>query len=1241
MPSATTDLASILSTAIGDGNVAQLSGGTYTVTQPIVIHIDSTIQGPLGLDGGGATIVSQVTGGQPVIQIVVGPGVDLRYLDFSNFTIQGDGAEGAGISIVAAGNDRWVYNWNVNNVTVQGVGGYGLDVQGSVFEGLVSNSWMNGNGEGGAHFAHLADGQVSALRWFGGGASDNGGAGITLDNGARDLGVDGATFDGNHGSGINAMWGITSVSSSTFSDNTGAGIDFQNYGNFNQNTFESTGAQTVGIDGYLAGNATLIGNTATGTGTLANVQGQGSALQVDNSGTIVDGHAVAVGGVGAGNVAHVTTSDIGVAAPTIAAVTALATAAVASTHGTSPLEAAIGQGLAGQTVHLDNTIYTVSHSIVINLTSSSSNGVIDLGGAKINSTIADGGPVIEVVLGAGVTLSNLTLENFSINGSGGEGDGIKIVADGGDRLVTNLTINNVNVEHTGGVGLDALGNVRHVDVAASWMNGNALGGARFADGPTGGTASDIDWIGGGFRKNGGAGLILDNGTHDMTVKGAYFVDNLGPGIYASSGITLVQASGFENNAGEGAWVNGPANFTDDTFSTWGTQTVAVAATVAAGEQLSMTGSGIEYYGAGADPTVLVNVQGSGDLAIAGGGQVVAGSGVTVAGGSPVLSTSVGMSGSDSGAGTPVTIGLAHDSGVSASDAVTNDATLTGTADPGATLQFSADGHAVAGSTTIDANGHWTFTPTGLGDGAHTIVASELIGTTLMGSAATSFMLQTEAARPFFATASVANDTVTLTGFTGEANDTISVYDGNDWMGFATTGADGTFTISGAISPGVHSYGANATDAAGNESHGANQFLVSTLSPHVAAALTEDTGRSATDGVTSKATLSGTTDAFATVHFTVDGSQVAETTVADASGNWTFMPTDLTDGHHTIVASESNVFGVTASSTVDFMLDTMGPVVTETAAEGGLLNGTGDPNATVHFTVDGTVSTAAAMADATGHWSMSFADLTAGSHAILATEIDDAGNLGSASLSLDVPLHAPTFSALSVDDNGTITLTGDTGEAGDSISLYDGYAWLGYATTDAKGAWSFVQQAAAGTEHNFGYNATRVSGEMEHSDGKVLVGGTSTVDLTGTDGRDLIDSHGANATVTGGGGADMMIAGSGQNTFVYQAASDSTAGASDTIEGFRHGVDKIDFSTIPGIQSANGQVQYQGQLSGLGEHTLAAGSVATFESGGNTLVVVNASDHVQTVSAADTHGADMTITLVGVHLGLTTEDFQHR
>jgi hypothetical protein len=55
-----------------------LDGGTYTVVEPIVIHVTSTIQGALGIAGGGATLVSQITDGAPLIQIVVHGGVDLR-----------------------------------------------------------------------------------------------------------------------------------------------------------------------------------------------------------------------------------------------------------------------------------------------------------------------------------------------------------------------------------------------------------------------------------------------------------------------------------------------------------------------------------------------------------------------------------------------------------------------------------------------------------------------------------------------------------------------------------------------------------------------------------------------------------------------------------------------------------------------------------------------------------------------------------------------------------------------------------------------------------------------------------------------------------------------------------------------------------------------------------------------------------------------------------------------------------
>src|SRR5258708_24884100 len=157
-----TDFGAALGAAIAGAYVAQLNGGPYTVTQPIVIHINSTTQGPLGIDGSGATLVSQITNGSPVIEIDVGPGVDLRYLDLSNFNIVGNGQEGDGIKIVADGNDRWNYNWNINNVNVSHVGGYGLDMRGSIFEGLVSNSFMNNNGLCGVYISNTPGGGITS-----------------------------------------------------------------------------------------------------------------------------------------------------------------------------------------------------------------------------------------------------------------------------------------------------------------------------------------------------------------------------------------------------------------------------------------------------------------------------------------------------------------------------------------------------------------------------------------------------------------------------------------------------------------------------------------------------------------------------------------------------------------------------------------------------------------------------------------------------------------------------------------------------------------------------------------------------------------------------------------------------------------------------------------------------------------------------------------------------------------------
>jgi len=64
------------------------------------------------------------------------------------------------------------------------------------------------------------------------------------------------------------------------------------------------------------------------------------------------------------------------------------------------------------------------------------------------------------------------------------------------------------------------------------------------------------------------------------------------------------------------------------------------------------------------------------------------------------------------------------------------------------VHFTVDGAAIAATATANASGAWAFTPSGLADGAHTIVASETnaAGT---GTGSLSFTLDTHAPAPVF------------------------------------------------------------------------------------------------------------------------------------------------------------------------------------------------------------------------------------------------------------------------------------------------------------------------------------------------------------------------------------------------------------------------------------------------------------------------------------------------------------
>ena len=71
-----------------------------------------------------------------------------------------------------------------------------------------------------------------------------------------------------------------------------------------------------------------------------------------------------------------------------------------------------------------------------------------------------------------------------------------------------------------------------------------------------------------------------------------------------------------------------------------------------------------------------------------------------------------------------------------------------------------------------------------------------------------------------------------------------------------------------------------------------------------------------------------------------------------------------------------------------------------------ITGTGDPNAIVTFKLDGNAIAATAIGDSTGKWAFTMPGLSNGSHTVVASEIDSAGNIGTASLPFAVGTTLP-------------------------------------------------------------------------------------------------------------------------------------------------------------------------------------------------------------------------------------------
>ncbi|MBN1208810.1 MAG: Ig-like domain repeat protein [Myxococcaceae bacterium] len=399
-------------------------------------------------------------------------------------------------------------------------------------------------------------------------------------------------------------------------------------------------------------------------------------------------------------------------------------------------------------------------------------------------------------------------------------------------------------------------------------------------------------------------------------------------------------------------------------------------------------------------------------------------------------------------------------------------TISGTAEPGATVTISLDG-AVAGTVTASASGAWSFTPSSpLGQGPYTATATatDAAGNTSASSAPLVFTVDTLApAAPVLTGPAAVINTVTPTiAGTAEARSTVTVMVDGTGVGTATADASGAWSLTATtpVTQGSHTATATARDAAGNVGAASTprSFVVDSVAP-LAPGITAP----AATVNTTLPTFAGQAEAGSSVTLKVDGSVLGMAT-ANASGAWSFTASSpLAQGAHTATATASDAAGNTSAPSAprSFTVDTVAPNAPVISAPASVVNtstltvsGTTEPGATVTISLDGTV-VGTVTASASGAWSLALSSpLAEGAHAVTAIAADAAGNTGPSSTPRNFTVDtvapaAPVLTAPAAVVNTTRPGFAGTAEAGSTVTVKLDGSTLGTATANASGAWSFT------------------------------------------------------------------------------------------------------------------------------------------------------------------------------------------
>ncbi|HBO6063450.1 TPA: BapA prefix-like domain-containing protein [Pseudomonas aeruginosa] len=443
----------------------------------------------------------------------------------------------------------------------------------------------------------------------------------------------------------------------------------------------------------------------------------------------------------------------------------------------------------------------------------------------------------------------------------------------------------------------------------------------------------------------------------------------------------------------------------------------------------------------------------------------------------------------------------------------NGTTLSGTAEPGATVTLTDGNGNPIGQVTADGSGNWTFTPsTPLPNG--TVVNAT--ATDPSGNASSPASVTVDAVAPATPVVNPSNGT-TLSG-TAEPGATVTLTDGNgNPIGQVTADGSGNWSFTPTTPlPNGTVVNATATDASGNTSAGSS--------------VTVDSVAPATPVInpSNGTTLSGTAEPGSSVTLTDgNGNPIGQVT-ADGSGNWSFTPsTPLADG--TVVnATATDPAGNTGgqgSTTVDAIAPT---TPTVNLSNGSSLSGTAEPGSTVILTDGNGNPIAEVTADGSGNWTYTPSTPIANGTVVNVVAQDAAGN-SSPGASVTVDSQAPAAPVLN-PSNGT-TLSG-TAEPGATVTLTDGNGNpIGQVTADGSGNWSFTPGTPLA-------NGTVVNAVAQDAAGNTSGPASTTVDSVAPAAPVIDPSNGSVIAGTAEAGATVILTDGGGNP-IGQATADGS------------------------------------------------------------------------------------------------------